>query len=315
MTVKFRKYNPERDFLRVRDLLVQTYPWFGKLSNWRLERWNYARYFVSSMLGDPDPEQSAENIRVWEETIGIWESDKDGIVGVVNCEHSDPHFAQVLGEAFIQRHPDYDGLLDEMLTYAEATFGYDGKFRTPVQDADIVFQDAAQERGYQKNTEWPGDDSVFIVAQPLPEPKLPEGFKIKSMADENKLALRGKAFGLGFNHPDPKDWPSAATYAELQKAPDYRKDLDLYIVSPEGEYVSFCIAWYDAQNQIGILEPVGTIPGYRRRGLARAVVTEAIRRVAALGAKEMWVGSGQDFYMAAGFKKKYLTYSWVKQVH
>ena len=97
-------------------------------------------------------------------------------------------------------------------------------------------------------------------------------------------------------------------YKELQKAPDYRKDLDLYIVGPDGEYVSFCIAWYDGHNRIGILEPAGTHPDFRRRGLGREVVMEGIRRAAALGAKKIWVGSGQRFYEAIGFRRKHVTY-------
>lgn len=312
MKATYRKYNPERDFLRVRDLLVQTYPLFGTLSNWRLERWNYARYFIASMLGDPNPVQSAENIRLWEESIGVWESDADGIVGVVHSEYSDPNIEKLLGEVFFQRHPGHDFLLDEMLDYAEATFAYDNKLRFAVYDEDTPLQAVAQKRGYQKNVEWVGDDSVFTITDDLLEPKLPDGFALQSMADDNNLALRAKAFGLGFNHPDPKDWPSVATYAELQKAPNYRKDLDLCVVSPDGEYVSFCNVWYDAKNQVGILEPVGTHPDYRLRGLGRVVIAEGIRRVAALGATEVWVGSGMGFYLAIGFEKRFTSYTWQK---
>jgi predicted N-acetyltransferase YhbS len=218
----------------------------------------------------------------------------------------------LLGEAFFQRNPDYEFLLDEMLDYAETTFKYDGKLRFSIYDQDVALQAVAQKRGYQKHVEWDGDDSAFTITGDLPEPKLPDGFKLQSMADDNNLALRAKAFGLGFNHPDPKDWPSAATYAELQRAPDYRKDLDLSVVSPDDEHVSFCIVWYDARNRIGILEPVGTHPDYRLRGLGRAVVTEGIRRAAALGATEVWVGSGQEFYLAIGFEKRFVSYTWQK---
>ena len=49
---------------------------------------------------------------------------------------------------------------------------------------------------------------------------------------------------------------------------------------------------------MGILEPVGTVPEHRRRGLGRAVVYEAIRRAAALGAEKVVVGAGLAFYLA-----------------
>jgi hypothetical protein len=120
MTAKHRKYKPERDFLRVRDLLANTYPAFEKPVNWRIERWNYARYLVAPFLG-PDrttnhrPEDSIESIHIWEDTIGVWENDENDIVGVVCAEYPWP------GETFFQRHPRYDLLLDEMIRYAEET--------------------------------------------------------------------------------------------------------------------------------------------------------------------------------------------------
>ena len=117
----------------------------------------------------------------------------------------------------------------------------------------------------------------------------------------------------GPSHTDPSEWPSAFSYEELQKAPDYHKDQDLYIVGPDGKYVSCCIVWYDGKNKMGILEPVGTHPDFRRKGFGREVVMEGIRRAAAFGAEKVCVGSGQQFYEAIGFQKKYVSYAWTRQ--
>ncbi len=133
------------------------------------------------------------------------------------------------------------------------------------------------------------------------------------MAQENNIELRREVFGRAFNHTDPAEWPSAFSCEELQKAPDYRKDLDLYVVSPDGKHVSCCIVWYDDYNRIGILEPVGTHPDFRGRGLGKGVVLEGIRRAAALGAETVWVGSGQRFYEEIGFQKKCKSYRWTKK--
>jgi predicted N-acetyltransferase YhbS len=64
---------------------------------------------------------------------------------------------------------------------------------------------------------------------------------------------------------------------------------------------------------MGILEPVGTTPEHRRKGLARAVVYEAIRRAAALGAQKVVVGAGLQFYLDIGFEKVHTSYVWLKQ--
>lgn len=319
MKVRLWKYKPEQDFVRIRDFLVDTCQAFEKPLNWKLERWNYARYLVAPMLGtygqeEPDFEDSLKAIRLWEDTIGVWENDEGEIVGVVLTETPvawHPEF----GDVFFQRHPQYVFLLGEMLDYAEETFANKEKNAHVIHiyEYDEPLQALARERGYRKDAEHPEYDSEFIIKGELPEPRLPEGYVLQSMAQESNIELRREIFGRAFNHPDPSEWPSAFSYEELQKAPDYRKDLDLYIVGSDGEYVACCIVWYDGRNRMGMLEPVGTHPDYRRQGFGREVVMEGIRRVAALGAERVYVGSGQQFYEAIGFQKKYVSYRWTKE--
>lgn len=58
------------------------------------------------------------------------------------------------------------------------------------------------------------------------------------MADDNNIEARREVIGRGFNHTDPLEWPSAFAQEELQRAPDYRKNLDLAVVGPDGKKVS-----------------------------------------------------------------------------
>ena len=313
MKTTLRKYSPEKDFLRVRDFLVNTYKMTDQSINWTLERWNYARYFVLPMIGSygVDPVSIADSqkaIQFWEDHIRLWENSAGDIVAVTAFEHP------WLGDVFFLRHPEYNHLLEEMYTDAEENLLHPERanLQTHIFEHDKVSQDIALKHGFIKNKQGLEDISEFNLQDGLPAAALPSGYEILSIADENNLDRRRKAFGRGFNHEDPIEWPSLFSYQELQRAPDYRKELDLYVRSQDGEYVSFCITWWDDHNQLGTLEPVGTVPEHRRKGLARAVVMEGIRRVAALGAKKVLVGSGQDFYTAIGFKKTLANYTWVK---
>ncbi|MFO8009041.1 MAG: GNAT family N-acetyltransferase [Candidatus Brocadiia bacterium] len=92
----------------------------------------------------------------------------------------------------------------------------------------------------------------------------------------------------------------------------HRPDLDLSVVAPDGELASGCIIWHNARNRMGILEPVCTHPDYRRRGLGRAVVLDAIRRAAALGATRAVVDTTKPFYPAIGFREKHTGHMWVR---
>ncbi len=288
--------------MRIRDFLVETYMASAEPYNWGLERWNWARYHPSMFEGDIE-----KKFRFWEKVVGIWENDENEIVGVVNAEA--PRF----GEAFFQRHPQYAFLLDEMLDYAEETLAdkENSTLRIYVYDHDEPFQTLVQKRGYQQDVEHPGYDSEFVI-EGLPEIKLPEGYAVQSMAQENDLAKRCKAQGLGFDHRDPSEWATVFAYQEVQKAPDYRKDLDLYVVGPDSEFISSCIVWYDEHNRMGFFEPVSTHLDFRRRGFGRAVVMEGIQRISALGAEKARVGSGQPFYEAIGFQKKCIGYPWTR---
>jgi len=310
MSASFRPYDPDAHFLAIRDFLSETYAAFGRTLNWRIERWNYARYFVAPMRGPkgvrtPTLEESRQAIRAWEGLVGIWE-DAGRIEGVVCPEEPWPGQS-----AFLHRRPGREGLLGPMLDFAEATL-FDPETRRLIlwiYDDDATLARILESRGYTKltkHTEW---DSEFVIEEP-PSPNLPDGYAVRSMADVNDIERRRKVLGLAFHHPDPLDWTTAFAYEELQRAPDYRPELDVSITAPDGEYVSCCIVWYDERNRIGILEPVGSI----RLGFGREVVMEAIRRVAGLGATSVWVGSAMRFYRVIGFVPRYSAHYWAKEM-
>lgn len=312
MSARLRKYEPTRDFPRIREFLVDTRKSFERPLNWRIERWNYARYFEAPYLCRDEeitPEKSRDAIRSWEGSIGVWEDRSDGVVGVVHTEHPFP------GDAFIQRHPRHAYLLEEMLDFAEANLFDREKrmLRVFVYEHDRDMLSLVAGRGYVK-VEADCDYDQEYVVEGVPARDLPEGYSVMSMADRNDLEGRGRAFGLGFNHVDPMSWAPVHVYEELQRAPDYRRDMDLYIVSPDGEIASFCIMWYDAVNRLGSLEPVGTVPGHRGMGLAREAIYEGIRRVSALGAERVVVGGGQEYYQSIGFKRTHTCYGWTKDL-
>lgn len=320
MKTILRKYNPETDFIRVRDFLVETFSLTEKPLNWKLERWNYARYYITPMLvtdgvGQPDLNAVEAAIQLWNDSTAVWENEAGDVVGVVNIEHADKTHPG-WGEAFCQHHPDYKALLPEILEYAETNLRNPDKNLVviPIYDYDDAMIAAVQARGYQKKERYTLWDAVYKVANGIPRPTLHEGYNLGSMADgSSDIDKRRKAFGVGFNHPEPKDWPSRISYEGLQQAPNYRTDLDIYVAAPGGEYVSFCIGWWDEVNQIASLEPVGTAPEHRRKGFAHAAVLEVVRRVADLGARRIFVGSDQAFYLSIGFELTLPAHHWVKK--
>ncbi len=306
MKAKFRKYAGVEDFLRVRDFLAETFRAFAEPTNWGIERWNWARYHPM-VFCEKDPALTASHIAFWEGTVGLWEDGAGRLVGVVNPEMPEP-----AAEAYLQRAPEADGLLPEMLEYAESTLADPGSGRLQVStvfDHDEALRSLLRAHGYEPDPE-PADCRAEYDMAAIPEPRLPAGYAILAMSEGGDRAERCRVQGLGFNHPDPAVWMTVAEYAEVRKAPDYREDLDLAVRAPSGEYAACCILWHDARNKVCFFEPVCTRPEYRRLGLGRELLYEAMRRGRELGAARAYVGSRQEFYRSIGFRMRLFSRGW-----
>jgi ribosomal protein S18 acetylase RimI-like enzyme len=96
-------------------------------------------------------------------------------------------------------------------------------------------------------------------------------------------------------------------YLVARGAPDYNPELDIVAADESGTIGAYCISWYDAANRIGYFEPVGTRKAFRGRRLGQAVLNEALRRLAALGARESIVATNatnqpaRRLYASVGF--------------
>ncbi len=297
MNVQIRSYVYEQDYERVGAFLGAQYGTGHAPLLWIQPRWEYMHFHP--LIKDTDISK-----------IGVAEADGE-IVGVVHHEHDH-------GLIYFQVHPDYEVLKPPLFDYAEANFGSvdaeNGRERLVIfiHERDQVLQRLAAERGYSENPEFREVTSRYDLQRGVPEVRLPEGFRLQSLAEENDLRKVNQVLWRGFNHPGPPPEEEIAGRLFMQQAPNFRHDLTIVTVAPNGDYVSFCGIWVVPENRITYVEPVATDPAFRRMGLGRAVVLEGIRRTIPLGSEVAWVGSEQEFYMAIGFEPAYRAVAWVK---
>jgi hypothetical protein len=319
MKPEFTPYHSS-DFLKVRDFLVTNYQAFNPPVNWSLVRWNYARYFVAPMFGargtgktqhrDPDTSSAAAGkaVALWESVIGVWKTMNGNIAGVV-CPDEYVPWHPAFGQAFLQRHPDHENLLPDMLDYAEKTLAHNKTVRLYVGEGDRALITAARDRGYVRD-ETPCLQHMEYDLSCLPDPDLPPGYRFLDMTESVDLEKRRKVGGLSFRHKDPRDWPSLLSYQSWHTAPDYRPQLDLVVVRPDREYVACTVGWYDAFNRMATLEPLGSI----QLGMGREVAMEALRRTAAMGATVAFMDSGLKYYQKIGFRKRFSVHRWIQRL-
>jgi ribosomal protein S18 acetylase RimI-like enzyme len=243
------------------------------------------------------------------EKIGIWE-DAGDIVGVA-------HYESILGEAFFQIHPDYTHLKPIMLEYAEThlcgqTESGERYVRAYINDFDLEFETLVESRGYEIAEQYTGPVTEFVIPVQVPEIVLPEGFRIKSLAEDNNLRKIHGVLWRGFDHAGEPPEEGIEGRRKMQSGPNFRKDLTIVVEAPNGNFVSFCGMWYESENRIAYVEPMATDPEFRRMGLGKAAILEGIRRCGVLGATVIYVGSDQEFYRAIGFKKRFDRRCWIK---
>ncbi|HEX2971598.1 MAG TPA: N-acetyltransferase [Tepidisphaeraceae bacterium] len=138
---------------------------------------------------------------------------------------------------------------------------------------------------------------------PLSPAPLPAGFSVRNITGEREAEPRVMVHREAF----APSRLTVMTYLDVMETPGYRTELDLVAVAPDGVFTAFCLCWFDPRSRLGLIEPAGAHPDYRRRGLARAVLTEGLRRLQALGATAAIVNArddndpGKRLYTSLGF--------------
>ena len=163
----------------------------------------------------------------------------------------------------------------------------------------------------------PADQSRVAIGTddgPSPDASLPDGFRMTSFAEDNDFSQISRIIFRGFNNGDEPPATHAEAIRKMQTAPNYRKDLNIAIVSPEGNFIAYAGTWFEPENGFAYVEPVCTDPDYRRMGLARTALFEGIRRCGEMGAVVAYVGSALPIYRSMGFKKLYTCNCWAKNL-
>lgn len=294
MTVKFRNYTEiagiTEDYFKVREFLVKL-----GYKEFTYTRWDWMTthgYLDKSAVGK----------------IGLWE-DEGELVGIATFDCS-------LGDSFCLTLDNYLYLKKEMLLYAKEHLKAPDKFGVMISDEDEAFQRIAAKLGFV-GTESKESDAVFWVEETSLSYELPEGFTITSMKETYDMFRYGQVLWRGFDHElngegdfiftseDEKEFEASMKRVHVDL------NLKIVVVAPNGDFASYCGMWYDSEAGFAVIEPVVTDPAYRKMGLGKAAVLEGIKRVAALGAKKVLVGSSQQFYYNIGMRPYKTTTKWI----
>ena len=277
MNLSMRKWRDEEDIWRVRSFLREAYLANDRREiSWPLGRFDYWRWHMVATC-----DQSMD--------LFLWETAKGEIVAVLLSESGG-------GDAFLNVHPDARtaALEEEMLAVAEEHLASPSprgpELIVPVREGDTLREGILAARGYKTFDHWE-DQRRLVLTGPLPEGPVPDGYTVRALAD---LWRSHRGSGRLARVPSRRSrrglLGTRLVRQNLQRAPLYRRDLDIVAIAPSGEVAAFCTMWYDDATRSGYFAPVGTAPEHQGRGLGRAVMAEAVRRLADMGAVVMHIG-------------------------
>lgn len=237
--------------------------------------------------------------------FGLWEDDGQ-LVGVT-CYEDD------LGECFVSVNPDYRHLLKEMLEYAECELAQNEKDQKSLSVWITNLEDSKRqlliEKGYKKVEEVAA--TTFNYKNEFPEVVCPPGFSVISLEDENDFKKINDCLWKGFNHGDEPD-DDLDCRMQMQSGPNFSKELTTVIKAPNGDYACFAGMWLNKNNEYAYLEPLATVPEYRKMGLAKLALVEGMKKTKALGAKYCFGGT-VEFYHKFGFEDVVYRELWSKK--
>jgi GNAT superfamily N-acetyltransferase len=287
MAVQFREYTSEpgfsQDFYRVWEFLVRINQEKVGDEGFLWGRWEWMfclrRY------------QDQENLS----RIGIWEEDQL-IVALATYENG-------LGYVWPIFAPGYEYLFENVLNHAWENMQKDGSVKVLIDDRNESMQTAAARKGFFPTQEKENNAYIPLVEEDITY-TLPQGYKVVSLTEEYDLSKYHQVLWKGFNHEgepeEPVELQLEGRRAELS-GPHCNTNIKIAVKAPDGSFVAFCGMWYEPGMDYALVEPVATVPAYRKMGMGKAAVLEGVKRCKELGAKRAYVGSSQQFYYNIGF--------------
>lgn len=166
-------------------------------------------------------------------------------------------------------------------------------FEVPVSDDDLVFRELALGAGLTAGEQ---DRTAWLPAAERPSVSAPRaGFAIVDRTGRRDA-------------PHPMQARNGKDVARrLEQCSLYDPALDLAVEAADGRIAGYSLYWFDPITKLGLVEPVRVEDEFQRLGLARAMLSAGIERLAARGAERIKISyqteAAAALYQGIGFRQ------------
>lgn len=169
-----------------------------------------------------------------------------------------------------------------------------GRLEMTIDDEDVELVSLLSGAGFERLPD-KGICAWMPAARRRPIAPLSDGYRLLS---RDEIGARRHHFA---------DRSGEQVEVRLHETSLYRPDLDLAVVTDDGEVVAYGLFWHDPATEVGFVEPMRTEEAHQRRGLARHVLTAGLHRLALIGASrpkinyEIGNRASSELYRDVGF--------------
>jgi ribosomal protein S18 acetylase RimI-like enzyme len=281
------------EIAEIQALLTSSYRVCLRPFNWRsavFENWVYASRYL-------------EPLEYFTQRVHLWRTDTGELVA---CVIRGTNFTNV------QVSYDYRSLEDEIFEWAENNRLEKKPVSTMVYDWDVERLSLLTKRGYH-NEGAIEDVRIYDLERDYSPGILPLGYRFTSLAEyrnfEEFIELVNSVWSVSLD----ESW-----FKGKCSAPGYSINRKLLVLSPEGRLAAYSLFWLYPDFQASEIDPIGTHPDHRQRGLARALVSESFKRMRESGMRFAYIASETNdpvvSHLYASFQpiEIYQGYKWIR---
>ncbi|MBE0526396.1 MAG: GNAT family N-acetyltransferase [Candidatus Thorarchaeota archaeon] len=266
MAIVREPFSYDRNLNEVRMFLLNIYKETGAL------HYLIPTKIENQKFGPCGPDYSPKD----DDAIKIWRISKSDDSEIIAVSHRGS-----AGNYHIEIHPDYKHMEKELfqeIENLERTIVGEEKSRMYMYtvSSDSSRPQILTERDYEDyglheyNYEFPLNVSI-------PNNRLPEGYSIRSVSNEQDYLKYIEVIGSVYDHC--RQHMTIEKMRFMTQAEFYHQDLTLAAVDDSGRFVGFCMFRLDPLTNIAEMELLDVHPDFRNQGLEEAMLSEGLQRV------------------------------------
>lgn len=262
--------------------------------------------------------------------LRLWENSDGQVIAMGQVYMPTPVNAEIDSYVWFRVHPNYraDGLDAEILAWAERRVvevanGKPVRLSSSTRENYCNRSQVLTRCGFQLERNFLTMERSLL--DPLPEPWFPDHFYCRPVVGKEEAAAWVEAFNQSFiDHWDYHPL-SLDRHLHWLANPDYDPNLDLVAIAPGGDIAAFCYCVVPHEEnqmlgkQLGWVGLLGTRRGFRRMGLARAMLLTGLHHLKNAGMTAARLGvdtdnpnRAQTLYESVGFRPHHKNLSYRK---